>query len=359
VPAGNACADDGNPCTTDRCDASGTCAHPNAADGTSCGAGLVCSTGSCLAECEIGGTLYPAGTINPANPCQVCSPPTSTTDWSNAGVGATCDDGNGCTTGDACDGNGACVGTGCAAGLTCAGSLSAFQGTQTPGFIFNGDAYYDSTTNTAVLVDGSTTNGQAGTALYQDRVTVDAFSVSFTFTLSTPNGRADGLTFVMETNGNAAVGSAYGGLGAMNLTGYAVELDDFDSSPCEFPEQMGGSFNGNHAGIDGLTPCPLNPGIPSPIATSGDLFASNFGDIADGKPHNAKIDIVSGQVSVSLSDVDGILQPVDALQSVSLPGYVAGTPYFVGFSGGSGSNGQGGRAEIGDVLVTFGTNQCL
>jgi hypothetical protein len=48
--SGAVCPDDGNPCTTDRCDGSGTCAH---ADGLVCNAGGRCST-----DGYISGTLY-------------------------------------------------------------------------------------------------------------------------------------------------------------------------------------------------------------------------------------------------------------------------------------------------------------
>jgi len=45
--AGTSCADDGNPCTLDHCDGSGTCKHPNVPDNTTCGAGKVCCSGVC------------------------------------------------------------------------------------------------------------------------------------------------------------------------------------------------------------------------------------------------------------------------------------------------------------------------
>src|SRR6201999_4180176 len=61
------------------------------------------------AVCNIDGTQYSAGTVNPANPCQVCNPSSSTTSWSNEPNGTTCDDGNACTQFDACL-NGVCSG---------------------------------------------------------------------------------------------------------------------------------------------------------------------------------------------------------------------------------------------------------
>jgi hypothetical protein len=88
---------------------SSTTAWSNTASGTSCGTGLVCAGGSCVSDCFIGGTLYPAGTVNPSNACQVCTPGSSTTLWSNKANGATCNDGNACTQTDSCQ-SGVCTG---------------------------------------------------------------------------------------------------------------------------------------------------------------------------------------------------------------------------------------------------------
>src|SRR5262249_7351125 len=80
------------------------------ADGTTCGAGHVCAGGSCENECFIAGVLYPAGTPTPTNACQVCTPANLTKAWSLQTDGTSCDDGNPCTKGDACA-VGTCLGT--------------------------------------------------------------------------------------------------------------------------------------------------------------------------------------------------------------------------------------------------------
>lgn len=51
------------------------------ADGTECNPGQVCSAGECSPKCFIGGELYAADAVNPANACEVCVPATSTTTW--------------------------------------------------------------------------------------------------------------------------------------------------------------------------------------------------------------------------------------------------------------------------------------
>ncbi len=60
------------------------------ADGTSCDAGMICLSGNCLAECDIGGSDFTPGTPNPTNACQSCQPASSTAGWSNLADGTGC-----------------------------------------------------------------------------------------------------------------------------------------------------------------------------------------------------------------------------------------------------------------------------
>jgi hypothetical protein len=284
----------------------------------------------------------------------VCDPSTGICSNPNATDGTSCTSSTPCTLSATCQA-GTCTGTACASGL-CGTSLAAFGGTQTPLWSLNGSASYDTATNTVVLADG-TSNGQAGTAIYEDAITVDAFTVSFDFRFTTTNGRADGIAFMIETGGPAAVGSGYGGFGVLGLSGYGVELDIFDSGPCD-------PGNGNHASVDLLSTCSTNSGIPSPIAVSGDLYNSGLpnngvGDIADGNWRTATIQLASGQMSITVTDFTGAPVTVGNLQGVALPGFVSGAPYYLGLGAGNGSNGLASREEIRNVTVTFGTTHCL
>ncbi len=102
LPAGTACADDGNGCTNDVCNGSGVCTHP--ANTASCDDGLFCNGADVCA----GGACTHAG-----DPCAggaACN-----TTCNEAGdhcftpAGAACpDDGMACTT-DTCDGAGVCT----------------------------------------------------------------------------------------------------------------------------------------------------------------------------------------------------------------------------------------------------------
>lgn len=69
------------------------------ADGASCGGGEVCEAGACRAKCLLDGGLVSAGELNPANPCEQCTPMTSTTAWSTRANGASCASGKVCEAG--------------------------------------------------------------------------------------------------------------------------------------------------------------------------------------------------------------------------------------------------------------------
>lgn len=53
----------------------------NNADGTNCGTGKICVSGTCGASCDVGGTIYSTGALNPGNGCQSCNPSFSTSTW--------------------------------------------------------------------------------------------------------------------------------------------------------------------------------------------------------------------------------------------------------------------------------------
>ncbi|HEY2515978.1 MAG TPA: FG-GAP repeat protein, partial [Polyangiaceae bacterium] len=76
-----------------------TSAWQNVTTGTSCGAGQICVSGSCLSDCDISGSTYSSGTPNPTNSCQVCTPTSSTTAWSSASTGTSCGTGQICVSG--------------------------------------------------------------------------------------------------------------------------------------------------------------------------------------------------------------------------------------------------------------------
>ena len=101
-PVGTDCTTDALTCTTQACDAAGTC-QTRTANGT----------------CLIAGTCVNNATPDPTNSCRGCDSTVSQTDWTPRN-GATCDDGVACTVGDVCA-NSTCAGTleGCFINNTC------------------------------------------------------------------------------------------------------------------------------------------------------------------------------------------------------------------------------------------------
>jgi hypothetical protein len=331
----------------------GLCSNPAAVNGTTCNDGNACTqtdtcqagvcTGSNPVVCTPLDQCHLAGTCTPASGC------------SNPNVtdGTACTSAAPCTFGATCSA-GVCSGTACASGL-CGAGLGAFTGAATPGWTYNGKAAYDGAANTVVLVDGLSAV-ESGSLVYNDPITVDAFTVAFDFKFTTTNGRADGIAFMLENDGKTALGGGYGGFGVLGLHGYGVELDIFDSGPCD-------PGNGNHAGVDLLSACGSNTGILGPVATSNDLYdgtlpGNGVGDIADGTWRTATVQLAAGQMSVTITGASGPVA-VGNLQGVALPGFVSGTPYYFGFAAGSGSNGDASRAEIRNVAITFGSSRCL
>jgi len=117
---GTAC-DDGAFCTTgDQCQA-GQCVPTG---NQNCGASRTCNetTNQCQCQgCAIGGGCLAPGTINPADPCQLCDPGRSANGFSAGMNGSACDDGAFCTVGDQCQ-SGQCASggpRGCENGQRC------------------------------------------------------------------------------------------------------------------------------------------------------------------------------------------------------------------------------------------------
>ena len=113
--------DDTNPCDDGLfCSGGGSCsagacaggAPPCADDGLSCTATCDEAAGACnvtdALSCVVASTCYAAGALDPANPCQECTPAISQTAWTSDDTNA-CDDGDACTA-DVCSA-GTCTAT--------------------------------------------------------------------------------------------------------------------------------------------------------------------------------------------------------------------------------------------------------
>jgi len=110
--------DDGQPCTTDLCNA-GVCSHPGSLNGTVCDDGNGCTSGD---VCDGGACTGAPVICNDNNSCTTdfCLAPSGGCAALFNIDGASCDDGNTCTTNDVCA-SGVCRGTGvvCVAPNSC------------------------------------------------------------------------------------------------------------------------------------------------------------------------------------------------------------------------------------------------
>ncbi|MBX3250325.1 MAG: hypothetical protein KF901_24315 [Myxococcales bacterium] len=129
-PGEGVACDEGSFCVVGAvCDGAGACSSGmdrGCSDGLSCTAdGCDESTRMCTATlvegCLIDGVCVAEGALNPDNPCELCDSAVSTSAWSPAPAGGTCDDDVFCTVDDVCDGLGACTGSPrpCDDGLAC------------------------------------------------------------------------------------------------------------------------------------------------------------------------------------------------------------------------------------------------
>jgi hypothetical protein len=76
-----------------------TSSFSSIADGTPCAGGKRCIAGACADGCQINGASYAAGALDLSNACHVCRPSTSTSAWSNAADGTSCGQGQVCSLG--------------------------------------------------------------------------------------------------------------------------------------------------------------------------------------------------------------------------------------------------------------------
>jgi len=263
---------------------------------------------------------------------------------------ATCDGGIVCDgacvdpTSDPANCNG--CGNVCATGV-CGVSIVADMTTQPAAWQFNGSAQYNKFAPSGELTVANVL-GQSGTMIYTNAVVIDTFDATFEFRMGLQGGtRSDGMGFMLERTGPAALGASGGALGMVGLDGYAVELDIYDNGTCGDPSS-------DHVGIDSLALCDPNDVLPTSFAAT-DLTGTI--DLGDASWHAVTVHLGSGAMTVTID-------AMTVATAVSLAGFQPGTPYYFGFGGGTGqlvdSDGGGGyRTEVKNVAIKFPTPRCL
>jgi hypothetical protein len=235
-----------------------------------------------------------------------------------------------------CGGCGKTCGTG-----ICGVTLAADMTTQPSLWTFNGNAKWDSAGPSARMTEAGAAS-VAGTVIYNHPIITNGFTATFQFRMgANGGGRYDGMGFMLETNGAAALGNASSALGMGGLVGYGVEFDVYNNNSC-------GDTSADHVGIDQLALCGAQPTSISEADLTGTV------DIGDAQWHIAIVQLAGYSMSVT---IDGHT----ALTNVMLTSYASGAQYFYGFSGGTGGNpGNGGiQTEVKDVTITFPAPQCL
>jgi Legume lectin domain len=172
------------------------------------------------------------------------------------------------------------------------------------------------------LADG---RHQAGSAYAPHPVEIRGFTTSFTFRVGdSPFGQyGDGLTFVLQNAGSAALGAAGGGLGYAGIgQSVAVKFDLVDNAG-EGSDSVGVFTNG-------ATP-----------TTPADTFETNYPfklgiQFNSGDRFRATLSYSGGTLILDLTDLDTYARQFTKAYAVNIPAVVGGPTAFVGFTAGTG-----------------------
>jgi hypothetical protein len=230
----------------------------------------------------------------------------------------------------------------------CGLGFSAFTGAPPAGWTANGNAVYDATNQAAQLTDlrGIAGGGQvqeAGTFIYDNALAIDRVTIQFDFSIGTDGappsvfGEGDGMGMMLETDGSTALGSGGGNMGISPLSGFGVEIGEYDHSVCL-------DQNTNHIGLASLAACPQNAGVP-------DLYVVQNSpgiNVGDGNWHTMSVQIDNGAFTVT---ADGHPELAGSTPS----GWSSGS-YYLGF--GAGTGGAASYHRVRNVSVTFATPHC-
>lgn len=181
------------------------------------------------------------------------------------------------------------------------------------------------------------TNGggfEAGSAFYNTAVNVQSFTTDFTFQLSNPV--ADGMTFTIQRNNPAALGSSAGGLGYSGIpNSVSIKFDLYNNS-------------GEGSDSTGLY---TNGAYPTTPAT--DL--SNTGiDLHSGD--TMSVHLTYDGATLSMTITDGVTNASYSTKwAVNIPAVVGGNTAYVGFTGGTGGASASQKIETWAFTSAAGT----
>lgn len=158
---------------------------------------------------------------------------------------------------------------------------------------------------------------QAGSLWFNRLLTTDSFTAKFDFQLSQPRGIGwgDGFTFAVldaSKNDNHSLGEAGGSLAYKDLSGFAIEFDTYSNYEFNDPVYA-------HVGLDiagNMTSTTVSASLPFDIRGTGTV--------------TAQIVYTHGQITVSLAQPGGAMQPV---LTTTVPDSVRPKSARVGFTG--------------------------
>lgn len=199
----------------------------------------------------------------------------------------------------------------------------------TVGLQVNGDAAVVTTSDGKVMRLAPALSNQAGTFFTTSTYNVASFSTIFEFRISNRNGitdgsrnGADGIVFIVQKEGNTAVGGTGSGLGYDGISpSVGVEFDTFFNNGLDPAIGSGGS---NHVGID-------TGGSVTSLQTAA--VATNMDD---GDKWTVWVDYNGTNLEVRMS-TDG-LRPTAAIltRTIDIATLVGNNSAFIGFSAGTG-----------------------
>jgi hypothetical protein len=224
------------------------------------------------------------------------------------------------------------------------GSVSGGQDTaNTFTFTLNGSATTTTHDGLPVLELTPALSYQAGSAFTASPVVLDSeykFAIVFQFQMARGSGAADGMTFVLQTEGPTALGGdggclGYGGASAectAPVTGItpsvAVEFDTYENSPVD--------INDNHVAI--LTDGQINDLDPqTPYGVTDCVPAGTFGCMANGDVWTVWIDYNGTNLNVALADNSTTRPPSLISYPIDLASILGQNSVYFGFTAGTGA----------------------
>jgi hypothetical protein len=213
-------------------------------------------------------------------------------------------------------------------------NINFASGFTSAGLSFNGRATING--SRLQLTDGGA--GEASSAWFGTPVNVQAFTTDFQLQLI--NANADGMAFVIQNAGTAALGSAGGGLGYASSvcgsttgipTSVAVKFDLFQNC------QEGNNSTGLY--MDGASPT-------VPAVTLGGGVSLHSGDIL-------QVHMTYDGTTLTMTITDTVTNATFTTSwTIDIPGTVKGNTAFVGFTGGTG--GQTATQQV--ISWTYSSN---